>query len=390
MQVFRTYFKIIKKSLAQISIYLGVFLCLSLVLSKVAPQTEAVDLSKSTTKVGFVCLDESTPIIAGLKDYLNTNCALTEYDYDKELLEDDLFFRSVEYIVVIPQGFTQDFLSGKEAAVEKTIVPGSTTSFYVDMLIDKYLNTAKLYLENAPAMPEDQLVAAVTNDLSHQAPILVAETEGQADQKENFSAYYRYFPYAMTATLVLSMSTIMMAFNQSDLRKRNLCSPIKYRSINLQLASGSLLFAFVCWLVLVLFGFLLYMAHLPSLKQILFYCLNSFVCTLVAISLGFLVGIFIKNYSVQSAIANVLSLGMGFLSGVFVPQELMSKEVLTFASFLPTYWYVKGNELLSETSNITGSNLSSLLTCILIQTGFAVAIFSVALLAGKHRRQSCN
>lgn len=114
--------------------------------------------------------------------------------------------------------------------------------------------------------------------------------------------------------------------------------------------------------------------------------LNGLVFTIAVLSISYLVGLLTKNRNAQSAIANVVSLGFSFLSGAFVPQELLSDKVLTIASFNPTYWYVKANNAIGKLSNFNFDNLSSILIYMLIELGFAIAIFSVALVISKQKR----
>ncbi len=106
---------------------------------------------------------------------------------------------------------------------------------------------------------------------------------------------------------------------------------------------------------------------------------------LTELSLSFLATLIIKNKNAQSGVSNVLSLGLCFISGVFVPQSLLSSGVLTIASFMPTYWFIKANNEIGLLTNFTIENLSSILTAMLIQIGFAVALVSIALVIIKKR-----
>jgi len=71
-----------------------------------------------------------------------------------------------------------------------------------------------------------------------------------------------------------------------------------------------------------------------------------------------------------------------------VPQAIMSKAVLSVARFLPSYWFVRANDTITELSKFTTDSLRPIYGSILIQLGFAVALFSVTLLLSKERRLS--
>ncbi len=97
-----------------------------------------------------------------------------------------------------------------------------------------------------------------------------------------------------------------------------------------------------------------------------------------------------KSNGAQAGAINVITLGMTFLCGVFVPQSIMSKSVLSFGRFLPTYWFIRANDAIGgEISSFTADSLRPIYGSILIQLGgFAVAIFSVTLLLSRERRLS--
>ena len=195
--------------------------------------------------------------------------------------------------------------------------------------------------------------------------------------------YFNFFAYIILAISTIGLSTIMMVFNQPDLKRRNLCSPIKQRSMSVQLALGSIIYSLFCWALIVLFGIILYGKPLLTSGLLPILALNSLVFTIVCTAIGFLVGILIKSYNVQAAITNVVSLGMSFLCGVMVPQELLGDGVLRVASFLPAYWYIRANRAIG-TSGLKAGN--DIITPMLIQLSFALAIFSVTLFISKQKR----
>jgi ABC-2 type transport system permease protein len=103
-------------------------------------------------------------------------------------------------------------------------------------------------------------------------------------------------------------------------------------------------------------------------------------------SLSYLIGTAVTNQEALSAVCNVVTLGPSFISGVFVPQELISQSVLRIASFTPSYWYVKANNEIAGLTSFGFEQLESVFSSILIQLGFAVAMFAVALVVAKRKR----
>jgi len=386
MQVFRAYFKVMRASAGAISIYVAIFLGLSVAFSLAEAPQETGDFAQTRTSIAVINRDGEAPLAQGLADYLADTSGIVPYPDNPEKLQDALFFRNVEYIAIIPAGFSTDFLSGRDCAVQKVTVSGSISSRYVDMRIDKYLRTARLRHQYGGDQSHEELAAAIRADLAQETPVTVLPSSATNGSEREFVFYYRYFAYAVLATIMMGVSAIMMAFNKPDLRRRSLCTPIPARSANLQLAVGHTIFALGCWSVLVLFSFVLYGRNLLSSGLVWLYCMNTLAFTVVSASIGFLVGSSVRSNGAQAGAVNVIANGMSFVCGVFVPQSILSKHVLDFGRFLPAYWYVKANDAISGLSRPTASALRPIYGDVLIQLAFAAAIFAVTLLLTKERQ----
>ncbi|HHX86713.1 MAG TPA: ABC transporter permease, partial [Firmicutes bacterium] len=300
--------------------------------------------------------------------------------------QDALFYRKVEYIAIIPRGFSEAYMSGSDCAIQKVIVPDSTSSYYVDMSIDKFLNTIRLHRVYGRGESRVHLVTAAIADLAFNTPVTMKSPGGANGYRHGYSYYFAYCAYALLAMIMTGVSSIMIAFNEPDLYLRNLSAPLPRRNMSLQLAAGHGVFALGCWGILVVGGLILNGKSLIDSGLAGLFSLNTLAFAVVSASIGFLAGGFVKNHSAQAGVINVTALGMSFLGGVFVPQSIMSKPVLAVAKFLPSYWFIRANDAIGELSRFTVDSLDLIYGSILVQLGFAVAIFSVTLLLGKERR----
>lgn len=91
------------------------------------------------------------------------------------------------------------------------------------------------------------------------------------------------------------------------------------------------------------------------------YILNSFIFNFCALTLAFLIGNILTNKDAMNGIINVIALGSSFLCGAFVPMEFLPKQVLNIAHILPSYWYIKTNELLKNIEVCNLENIKPLL-----------------------------
>lgn len=385
MQVYKAFFRIIQKNRGQILIYLVVFMVLALLLTNAYNPPQDTDFTKTRVNIAFINEDDDSQLVAGLKNYLGEYANLVDLPDDSQKLQDALFFRQVVYILRVPEGFTTAMLNGQEIQLEKTIVPDSPSNIYMDLLINKYLNTAKTYITYLPELTQTELVSYLKTDLTKETEVTVISSVRHSDNAEKSGYYFNYLSYSLFAILILGVCSVMLVFNDTDLKRRNLCSPMRAATMNVQMILGNLSYAVLTWLVLISASFVMYGSYMFTTNGLLL-LLNSFVFTLAALSISYLIGNLVKSRGAMSAVANVFALGTSFLSGVFVPQELLGPNVLMIASFTPTYWYVKANNEIAAAANFNTDTLQSIFTSMVLVLAFGVAVLGVTLVLIKQRR----
>lgn len=387
MQVYKAFFKVILKNLNQIMIYVVVFIPLAVGLANTNTNPVETNFAETKVRIAFINYDTNSRLVEGLNNYLSKNTSIVNISDDTQKLQDALFFREVEYIVKVPKGFTESLFSGKAIQLEKAAVPGSTSGIYIDSVINKYLNTAKTYKDNMENLSDDELLSYVENDLAQKTEVKLNNSVGEVSKSEKSAFYFNYLAYSLFATLILGVCSVMIVFNNTDLKKRNLCTPVKLKSMNFQLILANLSYAVMAWFAMIITSLFMYGSYMFTGRGLLF-LLNSLVFTFAALSISFLIGNVIKSKNAMSAAANVVALGTCFISGVFVPQALLGKSVLTLASFTPNYWYVKSNNIIASLINFNMENLAPIFLNMLIVIGFAVAVLTVTLVVIKQKRMS--
>lgn len=388
MQVYKAFFKVISKNLIEITIYVVIFLFFTIILGNTAVSPEDTDFQDTKINVAFINNDEDSTLVKGLKSYIEENSNIVDIKDNKKDLQDALFFREAEYVIRVPKGFTNKVLNGNENInIEKNTLPNSASEVYMDNLINRYLNTAKMYVSTIGNITEEELVTYISKDLSNATKVEVATYSNGYTVNNNFRHYYNYLAYSMFAILILGVSSVMMAFNKKDLKMRNLSSALTLRSMNFQMILGNITFAVVVWLIMISASFIMYGSYMFSINGLLF-LLNSFIFTLAALSISLLIGNLVNSKNAMSAAANVVSLGSCFISGVLVPQEYLGETVISIAKFNPTYWYVKANNDISMLVNYSQENLTPIMMSMLIVFGFSLAILGVTLVIIKQKRLS--
>ncbi|MDV3427637.1 MAG: ABC transporter permease [Bacillota bacterium] len=385
MQVYKSFFKVIYKNLNQILIYVFVFFMVTILVTNSNDSATSSSFNESKINVVFINEDKDSKLMEGFKDYLNKNANLINIPNDTKKLQDALFFREAEYIIKVPRGFTEKLLNGNKVQIEKTSVPNSTSSIFMDNLINKYFNTVKTYNDAFKNMSQEELAVSAAKDLSQKAQVNMKGSAKQSVILAKFEYYYNYLAYAIFSILILGVCSVMMVFNDKDLKMRNICSPVRLRNFNFQMILGNISFAVITWFLMIFASFIMYSSFMFTLNGLLM-LLNSLIFTLAALSISFLIANLIKSRNAMSAAANVVSLGSCFIGGVMVPQAFLGKSVLKIASFTPTYWYVKANNLITNLENFNLENLQPVITCMLITLGFAAAFLAVTISVIKQKR----
>ena len=103
MQVFNCFFKIVKKNAVGMGIYFGVFLLLSIFMSQFTADTQKVQYEDARLSIAVIDRDGSEASRA-LTEYMGNRHDLVELNDEKEEIQDALFARLVEYVLIIPEG----------------------------------------------------------------------------------------------------------------------------------------------------------------------------------------------------------------------------------------------------------------------------------------------
>ena len=388
MQVYKAYFKIIKKNIGQLLIYLIIFLLFAIIFGKVSTSPKDTDFESTKVNISIINKDENSKLISGLTDYLKENANIVDVGTSKEDLQDALFFREAEYIITIPKGFTKEILKGnKDINIEKTVIPNSTSEIYMDNLINRYLNTVKMYTSTIDNISQAKLVSNVNKDLSHTTDVKIKTYDNDYSNNASCANYYNFFAYSMFAVLILGISLVMISFNNKDLKRRNLASSLSMKNMNIQMVFANITYAVVVWFVMIIASFIMFKNYMFTINGLLS-LLNSFVFTLAALSISILISNLVTSRNALSAVVNVIALGSCFISGVFVPQQYLWDTVLSIAKSNPTYWYVKANDDIAILVNYSNENMRPIFMSMIIVLGFALAVYAVTLVVIKQKRLS--
>lgn len=381
MQVFKAFYRIVKKNIPSLMIYLVIFLAISLLFTGNGQATDKEMFNDVVLNVAVLNRDKSE-LGTAVESFIADTYQLAKIEDENEVIQDELFFRTVDYVLIIPEGFEKDFLSDHPVSLENIKIPGSATGYYVDSQVEKYLKMMKIYLSSGYTIKES--VGHVEEDLKHTTEVSFAEEEDKIEMPALFY-YFRYLPYIFIALLISGLGPILIVFNKTEIRRRNMCSAMHIRSQNNQIVLGIATFSLGCWFLFIIWAVIFFRNGFFTVNVALA-LLNTIVFLLVALSIAFVTGSAAKSSAALNVVPNAVGLGLCFLGGIFVPQDIMGENILVVARFVPTYWYTKVNDTLSTLLNFDWEHMKDIYLGMGIQLGFAAAIFTIGLVVRKNRQ----
>lgn len=392
MRIFKACLMITKRHAGSLIIYFVVFLALCIAMTNFSVDKYTPDFTAQKPEFTIINRDKETPLTEALRNYLREQGTEVVLEDRKEILQDATFFHASEYILIIPSGFHAALFTSQPSALQTIMTPDSAQGYYLDQLVNQYWNLVRTYQKAGLGRDAQEIADAISQDLSLAAQVEKKSFGSGKPVEDIVAVYSRMQAYIQLVLIILAVSTILLTFQRPDLRMRNLCGPIRPRSIVLQRLLFGAVVSVIAWLLLCLLSMLVYSPQLAGvdIRIIGLIHLNSFVYMIVCLALAMVAGSFTKSFNGQNSLSNILSLGLCFLGGIFVPLEMFSDAMLAVAKFTPTYWYSRALSGICSLSLWDAQTLEPIFQAFLFQLGFAAAFFCIFLVVHKYHNGAEN
>lgn len=346
MTVFKTFLKILNKCKFPIIMYTVILVAFA--GFQLQTSEDSMNFVASKPDVLVINQGEDTEITENFIKYIKDNCTIKDIEEDKEAISDALFYRDVNYIIYLPDNYSQDFLDGKNPQI-KVKSTGDYQASYAEMLVSKYIKTANIC--QAQFTGEQEVIKSINECLKTNTEIKITSKLDTAIMSKA-ALYYNFANYSILAGCVYVICLVISSFREEKISRRIMISSMNYKRHNMLLMVSNSTFAIVLWIFYVLLSFVL-LGDVMFTKRGLMYMLNSFVFTICALAIALVIGNVVRNKEAINGIVNVVALGSSFLCGSFVPMEWLPDGVLKAAHILPSYWYIKSNEILKTMEEVT-------------------------------------
>lgn len=398
MQVFKCALRIVKGNLVFPLVYIvglsfmGVFMALAFSFGNSSQefQRESYD---------FAVIDrDGSALSQGIIETLAENGEAVTVTDEKIAIQDAVAKGQTDYLVIIPPGYGNAFI---EAARNGESIPTLETVFsyysmagsFVDAEVNGFLGLVRSLCAADPTMDLKEAVDGALDLESHESQASLITTASKVTEADRFVFYLQWSTYTLFAGIVVCVGLLISTIGRTDVRRRNLASPLSYLAYNLQLIAACAVIMVFAWVWSFGVGIVAFPAAVAQITPIglVFCALSMLAYCLVALSFGFLLGSLGASTMMCNAVGNIFGMIISFMGGAWISLDLMSPPVAAAARWLPAYWYSSACRLAAHLdATPTADALIAVGQCLGVLALFAGALFCVAILAGRLRTQTAE
>lgn len=377
MNIFRTFLKILNKYKFSIILYTIILIFFAGFNTK--NNDNSYDFTASKPDVLIINKDEDKGITHDFINYIGK--VMNIKSVDEEMIDDALFYRDVNYIVYIKEGFRESLLEGRELALEVKST-GDYQASLAQMLVERYLKLAKISVKIQTN--EEEIIKLINDSLTNSVEVEVM-SKLEVDSLNKMTAFYNFTNYTVLASLMQVVCIVIASFKEVNVNKRIIISAKNYKKFNRELLFSNMTFAFLLWIFYVVLSIVLIGSSLVSFHGLLL-AINLLVFVMLALVISFLIANIISDKGAIGGVVNVVALGSSFLCGAFVPMEFLPKSVLNMAHILPSYWFIKNNELIKTMEVFNSEVLKSFTINLVMLVLFIIIFISINNIITKKKR----
>ena len=379
MTVFKTFWKVVKKYKATVILY--TVLLIGFGGLNMATNDTGTTFTDSKPDLFIVNEDKGNTLSDNLVKYLEENTNIKDITNDEDKINDAIFYRDVNYVIYIPEHYSEDILNNKNPEI-KIKSTGDYQASLAEMMLNRYLSIQSTYLTTSN--DAKVIIKKINDTLSKKTTIDVA-SKLDTTATANATNYFNFASYSIMAAVIFVICLVLSSFHEKSVSKRTIVSSKNYKALNRELLLSSLVYSFLVWIFYCVLSLIMVGDILLSLRGII-YMINCLIFTFTSLTIALLISTLVNNKDAVSGIVNVVALGSAFLCGAFVPAEWLPESVLTIAHCLPAYWYINSNELLKSIEVINMNTLNPIITNFVVLIGFGIVFIIINNVVTHHKQ----
>ncbi len=393
MQVYKTFFKVMKQYRVGILLYIVInIVMLMMLINSSTPQPETVEM----TSYGLLVVDEDhSEFSEEFVGYLDEMHDLKEGTYTDDQIKDMLYYQSITEYIVIPKGFEDAFYEYVEAVknheassdeITEKLLKGTydeamPRGLFVNMQMNQYLNSVADYLAEGKTL---DYASEKTKEALDPAAFVTMMKQEMPPAEISYTAFL-FLPYGILSIIFTCVLPVIISFNEKEKKNRTIVSSMKMNTRNIALILGAATLAIVVTIILVGFATAADGAKFIFTKAWWLSVANAFIYTLTTTMLLSMISTLpigiekTVSGNTSAFITNIIGLSFSFLGGTFVDLTILGDNVAKVGRFIPNYWY----SIASRKIWYENAPLSELLPSFGLQLLFGIVCLSIGLVFTK-------
>ena len=395
MILYNAFFKITKKNLLSILIYLGITVGIIALLSGIYKSKQDQKAVLDSYNIYVENHDQSEAATA-LVNYLSKIHKVSEEKMSEEAIRDNMYYEQIVTYVEIPEGFGETFLSTGENKVVNTYDDSMPVGISISLQIENFLSSMRGYMLQGDSVETASQKAADSLDIAKYVSIRADEGASNGGMRGAFN----YIPFGILSVLISGIFPVVAGFNRGEKRNRIQVSSMPQGKKTMWILLAAATFAMMILVVLVAIATItggsgVSVGNAPGsgtdASEAVSNGMGAFsgtwwLAVLNALVFTAVVAMMISMFSnvpffakaPAGALSTIVGLGLCFLGGTFVPLSILGDGVKAVSRFLPNYWYSVAVEKI-----FSGGGLADIWDCFLLQLVFGVACLFIGLAAAR-------
>ncbi len=381
MNVFKLAAKIITRHWNYLLIYTVALGAMAILGSGAIQAAPANEFANDAPKVAIIDRDNSA-LSTALKDFALKDAVEVPIEDSTFALQDAAAKDLASYVLIIPEGFQQDFL---EAAHEGNNAPALETVVSYQgargALMDQRVKAFVQSMYGFAAVDSDATATEVAGSATEACGY---ESEGLSAKYVNFASFSSYALFTSSAIFI---AVGLASLRRPEMRRRLTVGPVRSSSYGAQVGLACVLASIAIWALISVAGLAVFdpLGAGATLASVAVVVVGQLGIALIGAAVGFLLWQLSTSDSVANGVGNIAGLACSFFSGAWIPLSVAGEGVRTAAAFTPFYWATEAMTTVSQAAQVTSDLLIQAAGEVGITFQWAAAIALVAIALGRAR-----
>ena len=233
MQVFKTFLKVLKKNMGVSMMYIIIFMVIAYMMSTASSDNKEYKASK--LDVGIIDMDNSDESIA-LSDFISENHNLIKIENNKDAMLDSLYYRTVDVIITINEGYSEKLASGEtDGLITSRSIEGTYSESYFVNQLNRYFSVISAYVKADSTIEYAITKSSELMEEEVRVDVVSFSEESETGYTNDMASYFQYLAYILISIMITSLCPTLLTMTHKEIGNRTSCSCMTVTSRMLQL-----------------------------------------------------------------------------------------------------------------------------------------------------------